>query len=77
MQTLGAFKPLLDNVLSAETVFEWENGEHEADERPKSLAQRLKSLRQVLKQFIPDLDVYEDDPETSEEEMSVSHGSST
>ncbi|KIO28000.1 hypothetical protein M407DRAFT_231473 [Tulasnella calospora MUT 4182] len=77
MRTLRAFKPLLDNVLSAETVFEWENGEHTADERPKSLVQSLKSLRQVLKQFMPDLDLYQDDYETSEADISVSHQSST
>lgn len=59
MKTFEAFKPLLDNILSTETVFEWENGEHTADERPKSLVQGLNTLRQVLKQFIPELDLYQ------------------
>ncbi|KAG9037585.1 hypothetical protein FS837_001427 [Tulasnella sp. UAMH 9824] len=77
MKTFEAFKPLLDNILSTETVFEWENGEHTADERPKSLVQGLNTLRQVLKQFIPELDVYRDDSGTSETDISVSQESST
>ncbi|KAG9032943.1 hypothetical protein FS837_002584 [Tulasnella sp. UAMH 9824] len=76
MQTFRAFKPLLDNILSAETVFGWESGEHTADELPTSLVQRLNTLRQVLKQFIPDLDVYQDDLETPETDDSVNDGSS-
>ncbi|KAG8926908.1 hypothetical protein FRC01_008236 [Tulasnella sp. 417] len=76
-QTFIALRPVLDNVLSPETVFEWENGEHTADERPTSLVQRLDRLRQGLNQFMPGQDLYQNGPETSEADTSVSHGSST
>lgn len=53
IQTLRAFSPLLDNVLSPETVFEWDGVEYYPDERPTSLVRRLDMLRQVLNQFTP------------------------